>query len=193
MKGLGPKLRPRTPDPLAGMPGLAGQLVHWTPPPPVPVSVPDVGRDSKSVRAGHQSHVEIAVCQGKKCSKAGGGALLAAFKVAAREGGSDVTVRACKCRDACKAAPVVEVTSDAGRMLVKVRAAAEKTFLSPFLTSSGPPPARAHIRGDAPAGDAHHGRRHRGFGDAGVPRRPRVTCTKATLRAARAARSDKYR
>lgn len=120
MKGLGPKLRaPRTPDALAGMPGLAGGSVQWTPPSPgVPLSVAD-GRDSKSVRG--QPHVEIAVCQGKKCSKAGSGALLAAFRREA-EGSSAVVVRPCKCRDACKAAPVVEITSGAGKVLVKVRA-----------------------------------------------------------------------
>lgn len=104
-----------TPPDLAQMPGIVGGSI-WTSP--------------AAAAAGEQSHqrhlgdtakkkIVIAVCQGRACTAKGGAALLQAFCQAS----SEVIVRPCKCRDACKSAPVVQIQSSAGKQLVKVRGA----------------------------------------------------------------------
>lgn len=105
---------PTQPD-LAQMPGIVGGTV-WSSPSP---SLVAAGEHSHQRHLGDtaKKHV-ISVCQGRACTAKGGAALLQAFR---RQASSEVIVRPCKCRDACKSAPVVQIQSSAGKQLVKVR------------------------------------------------------------------------
>ncbi len=118
---------PAPPEHLAGIPGLQGSGVSWAAPAVLPLAEErrssSHGDESAGVVVRHKrgARAEVAVCQGKSCRKAGSAALLEAFR-SRSAGYDDVVVRTCKCRDECKKAPVVQVSSPKGRRLVKARA-----------------------------------------------------------------------
>lgn len=72
------------------------------------------------------SVVELAVCTGKACTKAGSTHLLAALLASAPPG---VVVRGCSCRDSCKTAPNVQVREEGHKKVLLKRAPCASSVL----------------------------------------------------------------